>query len=321
MISQDHGKLADKLSTSIPMSVDDKPTFARAHRDHPLYGLVGPLVAIHRGREERMHGTAFLIAPGLAVTAAHVVIDYLEAFQKFNLSHGKGDHRGQLSFNMVIPLLRADGTHCPLRVIHISFSLPGDFAILHLDRPKDGDWSSLTPFPTLQLGPPNEQSHIQAFGFPSGKVTKGADGIANLHTWPRLSVGSVLEIHDRKRDGVTLNFPCFRTNARFDGGMSGAPIINNAGNVCGMVCKSYDLLADEEPISYGATLWPIAGIKLAHVPPIGRDNCRVGDLLVSRQIASVDYMRLTGGIDASGRFFVGFEPSNGNEALLPKPGS
>ena len=83
----------------------------------------------------------------------------------------------------------------------------------------------------------------------------------NLH--PVTATGLVQEIHHDRRDAVRLPFPCFRTNARFDGGMSGGPVFNEDGLVCGVVCSSFPALSADEPhVSYASTIWPMIGTML-----------------------------------------------------------
>ena len=54
-----------------------------------------------------------------------------------------------------------------------------------------------------------------------------------------------------------LKFPCFKVNARFKGGMSGGPIFNRNGELCGTICSSLSFMdGDTESDSYVCTLWP-----------------------------------------------------------------
>jgi len=54
--------------------------------------------------------------------------------------------------------------------------------------------------------------------------------------------------------------------AHFIGGMSGGPIFNQAGELCGLVCSGGS--GDEDvPISNGVVLWPMAGIRIDHRIP------------------------------------------------------
>jgi hypothetical protein len=73
----------------------------------------------------------------------------------------------------------------------------------------------------------------------------------------------VIEVHHERRDTVRLPVPCFQTNARFDGGMSGAPVFNEQGQVCGLVCSSLPpTTSDEDHCSYVSSLWPLLTIDI-----------------------------------------------------------
>jgi hypothetical protein len=67
-----------------------------------------------------------------------------------------------------------------------------------------------------------------------------------------------------RRDCALLKFSCFETNARFDPGMSGGPIWNERGFVCGVVCASSSSLN-----SYGSLLWLALGIYVEVAPTTG----------------------------------------------------
>ena len=72
-------------------------------------------------------------------------------------------------------------------------------------------------------------------------------------------------MHHEKRDSSRLNFPCFLVNARFDGAMSGGPVFNSKGHLCGIICSNLppDLTDPEsEHASYVTTLWPLMGLTI-----------------------------------------------------------
>ena len=71
------------------------------------------------------------------------------------------------------------------------------------------------------------------------------------------SVGVVREIHDWRRDKVNLPFPCYRVGARFDAGMSGGPVFDEYGSLCGLVCASPDF---SRAVGYKAVSCGIIGL-------------------------------------------------------------
>jgi hypothetical protein len=60
-----------------------------------------------------------------------------------------------------------------------------------------------------------------------------------------------------------LPFSCFRTNARAKPGMSGAPVFNDSGELCGLISTSMEGSEDEgDHTYYAASLWPSMGTKI-----------------------------------------------------------
>jgi hypothetical protein len=76
--------------------------------------------------------------------------------------------------------------------------------------------------------------------------------------------GSIVEVYPLRRDSGMLNFPCFRTNARFEPGMSGGPIFNESGSVCGVICSSMPPNEDDPQwLSYGSLIRPAMATQIA----------------------------------------------------------
>lgn len=120
----------------------------------------------------------------------------------------------------------------------------------------------------MDLAPPPPGDRVVGFGYhsSSGGVFLGSDGERHVevNALGAATVGEVRAVHSQKRDSCRLAFPCYRLNARFDGGMGGGPIINDRGRLCGVVCSNLppsDL--DSEHVSYAATLWPLMAIPVS----------------------------------------------------------
>lgn len=67
---------------------------------------------------------------------------------------------------------------------------------------------------------------------------------------PSTSIGIVTDVFPEKRDSSLLSFPSYDVEAHFIGGMSGGPIFNEAGELCGLICSGYD----DAPVAYGVIL-------------------------------------------------------------------
>ena len=229
--------------------------------DQPIHEIASPIIAVRNGSEEIVSGTAVIVGPGLALTAYHVIADFVERYE--------GDRDIGLHLNVSFELLLFLGldqgkTILPLKVLRIWNSDPLDIAILALAVPEELPEGHIWKAPTLSLLPPKMGEDVCAFGFADSQVARNepsAINTINLH--PRTALGTVRMVHHDQRDRFRLPFPCFQTDARFDGGMSGGPVFNSTGSLCGIICSTLPPSdPTEEHISYACTLWPMMGIAV-----------------------------------------------------------
>ena len=114
--------------------------------------------------------------------------------------------------------------------------------------------------------------------------------------WIDLSTsrGRIERVHSSGRDRVMVNFPAFRTNARYASGMSGGPVIGESGRVIGVVSTCMELKDDESvpQTSYSAL---IGGILELRIPIAGDRELSIPDLIVSGRVkmAGDDETRIT----------------------------
>jgi len=143
---------------------------------------------------------------------------------------------------------------------------PCDTDIVILQLALDGASSPDAPIewkrPRLRLVSPPVGQHVVAFGYRQGEVsvTEGPDGTHHikLDDKPTTSIGIIRQVCPAGRDRIMLPFPCFEVEARFDAGMSGGLVVDEAGSICGLICASLHSGDSEAiPISYVATLWPM----------------------------------------------------------------
>ena len=81
---------------------------------------------------------------------------------------------------------------------------------------------------------------------------------------PRTTRGRVVAIHHAGRDRGFCSFPCFEMSARTEPGMSGGPLFDEDGRLCGLVFGGGLSRQDGTAIRYGTLLWPLLlleGIK------------------------------------------------------------
>jgi hypothetical protein len=133
---------------------------------------------------------------------------------------------------------------------------------LPLDRTTLPDEKIVWKQPYLRVLPPPVGQKVVAFGYRESKisVTEGQDGqhYIELNDRPTTSIGTVKQVYPSGRDAVMLPFPCFEIEARFDPGISGGMVLDEAGALCGLICASLQHGdPNAPPVSYVASLWPM----------------------------------------------------------------
>ena len=217
---------------------------------HPTQMAVMPVVAM-KGDYLRAVGTCFAISSqGLVLTARHVIEEALE----IDAEGGMADP------DMGIGALYAAETGednklgglLPARKLHFTNDL--DIALMQLNLPIVRATGKPLCMPALRLGTriPQLGEQCAGIGYHAMEWQRGT-GIHTHHVKQKYaaSQGHVREVHLDRRDGLLMKFPCFQTDCRFVGGMSGGPVIESRnGAVVGVICSGFDVPEDESPISY-----------------------------------------------------------------------
>jgi hypothetical protein len=92
----------------------------------------------------------------------------------------------------------------------------------------------------LTFGRPQVGGKCLALGYSDMAIGKLTEDAGPWDFKLRASQGVIEELHPTKRDASMVNFPSFRTNAYYEHGMSGGPLVNENGRVIGVVSSSYD---------------------------------------------------------------------------------
>ncbi len=251
-------------------------------------------------------GTAMVIAPYLALTAKHVIEDFWRRFEEVPL-----DGRSPGTFSILACQIVENGkTGQAWSVTKLTLSTFTDIAFLHLTNPIGGipgyEWRGVK----LDLAPPPFGSRIVGFGYHSPSVNvrehRNSSVEVEWHDSPTTTAGEVVEIYPRRRDSSMLPFPCYRTNARFEHGMSGGPIFNDQGLLCGLICSGAETETDY--YSHVTTLWP----SMATVVDFDREGFPSGQSYPVLDLARHGFIRAEGwervalGVNSDGCPTVGF---------------
>lgn len=169
-------------------------------------------------------GTAFLVAPGLAISASHIFSSHLEQAA-----------RGEVSVSAVgIRDKSADFW----RVRKITHSNKADTCLLSISAasnlPEDQTYYQF-PVTTRQ---PNLGESIHLLGFRSGTYNDLQRDLLEMDLIA--SQGRVTSVWNKGRDKTLVPFPAIEINAGSLGGMSGGIAIAADGHVLGIISRGLD---------------------------------------------------------------------------------
>lgn len=188
--------------------------------------------------------TAFaIVADGILLTARHVVDDFV-AEHADQMDEGEAGLYVLWETDEPSPTDPTMMLGAPLPVVGVSNHPVADLALLTVAVPD----ARTLPVLLLNVGVPEIGVNCTALGYAhlkfDGAVLPPSQrtSVPVIDAERRLAAsrGTVDDVHRTKRDSSRLNFPCFLTDARYDGGMSGGPVALDDGRVVGVVCSAAD---------------------------------------------------------------------------------
>jgi S1-C subfamily serine protease len=225
--------------------------------DLGLRQMDGVVLALDWVAQDRHHtwGSAVMVAPGIALTAGHVVDEMRE---RGFLTEG-GGQLFAVSFHADrLELWRAD-----------SFTRVdvGDLSLLTLVRTtmRSGP-PSADPFrfglARLAARMPAVSETLSLIGFKAAE--QSFEGKALMGLTLVGSVGQVTDVYPQRRDSHGLPNPAVAVNARTVGGMSGGAAFDAQGHLVGVISSGFD-----DPPSFVSLSWPAIYVPIAPKwPPV-----------------------------------------------------
>lgn len=217
----------------------------------PLFetDLPAAIMPLFVNKDETLHhiGTAFLISgAGIIATASHCIA---EALRFHDLAQddfpGGTDHDLTGSgVKLSVLHLQTDGirVHAFLwSIAHIQVALPTDVAfgtLYDVGAPKN------VPALRLSFDVPAPNSRVRAVGYPKNdlppiSLTAARDGKFDWSGYQPTLSAAVGQVRGALLQGCPpVKGPCLATNCPTKNGMSGGPVINEVGDVCGVVSAS-----------------------------------------------------------------------------------
>jgi hypothetical protein len=211
-----------------------------------LYSNIVPVVVITtEPRTIICVGTAFCIGSrGLWVTARHVLEGRGGAYDI-----QKRHPRSYIAILWVGSGIGQDIPELLGGVIPVQFMVRhpasgSDLALLGARRPN-------VEFPAIQLTArlPVETVPVLGLGYPNFTVAVDDNDVIHVDNKLHASSGEVLQLYPNGRDTFVdldgnftgkLPAPCYETSARFDGGMSGGPVLDPTNSICGVIATGLE---------------------------------------------------------------------------------
>lgn len=268
----------------------------RANPTDPRFQFTGILVAGDASDSVGEHlfplGSGFFIAPYIALTARHVIDEISNQF------HGCGIHEisGDMNFGIDFAIQHPEFGLMQWAVMGYGYTNSIDITALlvqprhPLQLPKDFKWD----LPTLSFKQVVSGEGVTALGYPKSAHRFGSTAGSKISINPYESDGHIMQVHALKRDSVMLPYPCYETSAHIEGGMSGGPVFDSNGQVCGVVSSSFELAGNNQiAVSYISSIWPCAGIELretSHPITVSPTPYYLQALIDSGQVQATDRM-------------------------------
>ena len=249
-----------------PPRVSDFPLhkpFEKQKPSTPLSEVALRLAVNFYAKEPLVLGTATVVGGNLLVTAKHVLSGIISE------TLGPDAATGTIDKHLAAIQILPGPEYIIWDVVNATVDPVCDIALLHLGaNPGRSDPDKGQQWRTLRVNPfaPAVGERVAAFGYRGSavRVSKREDGGNHIDFDDEAmrSVGVVSEIFTWRRDSM-LPFPCYQVSARFDGGMSGGPVFDETGCLCGIVCSNFkDSHLHGDPVSYVTTLWPLFRLKI-----------------------------------------------------------
>jgi len=219
-------------------------------KDYPGLQVALALIAEHDGLS-RCVGSAFAVAPGLAITASHVIDDCI------NYQERRDGYKRHDSVISLIAVQSYDEKVFVWSVDAIYGSASSDIAFLRFRRPNwwgDGPAQVKPRYARLNLNPPVIGDNVRIFGFPNSELHEGVLSIS-----PAECVCRVQKVEVRT-DQPSWYKPLshIELEGEIEHGMSGGPCFDKDWNVIGVNSLGWDGL----PSAKVALLWPAMRVEI-----------------------------------------------------------
>ncbi len=243
-------------------------------------------------------GSGVIIGDGLALTAKHVIQN---AFRQNEKTQFPGEDLLSRGTDTEFAPYTLTAKALTIRAIHTQTKLPrllmwevetawmdafSDLALLRLQPSKHSANVYFESFVGMTAEIPPIGQTVAAFGYHSPEVElciryeEYSELAVRIH--PTTTTGEVLAVAESSETAIACGkrFPGYRTEMVLKDSMSGGPVFNEAGELCGLISSTF-VEEDGASFSYIAALWPLLCLGLTGLSlegPVNATVNRVQDL-------------------------------------------
>lgn len=211
--------------------------------DGALLGMMFQQGGVHRSL-----GSAAMVAPGIALAAAHVVMDDFESFMG-----GGCLVYGHTKSNLML-----------WRVYHVTLLDDSDLAVLLMEaRSALPVGNRLTQLEVTTRLPEKGEAVFVCGIRPSAEHFLKVEGHLEFATGVYAATGKVIDVYPAGRDRSKMPWPSFAFECETVGGMSGGPVFDKWGRLVGLLSTGYD----GQELSFASFVGPALAEKLSPAWP------------------------------------------------------
>lgn len=220
------------------------PNFSKSFlSDENMMGAICAIQAVmvpnrRRGIKysEQLIATAFFVAPGVAITAWHVFKDFLPPIP------ASGQYLNSpmtAEFQVISPLPDREVIIWPVGSFSVGANTTGGSDLTAIGCHVSGNQPKQTIHHCLELSTrfPVIGEKLYTLGFVEHSKRRWRGGPIRLEVYE--SAGTVIDVYPKGR-GQMPPGPCFAIDSGATGGMSGAPVFDQAGLVMGVLTSGSD---------------------------------------------------------------------------------